>query len=81
MMKGGKEFYVKLKKQLDETTVFPSDYLYKFIVTSDDNKVIRVQEIFDNKGAVIKTRKSKNGTYNSISIMVKVSSSESYKIL
>ena len=38
-MKGGKEFYDKLKKQLDETTVFPSDYLYKFIVASDDNNV------------------------------------------
>ena len=75
-MKGGKEFYDKLKKQLDETTVFPSDYLYKFIVASDHNNVANVQKIFDNKGAVIKTRKSKNGTYNSISIMIKVSSSE-----
>ncbi len=75
-MKGGKEFYDKLKKQLDEATVFPSDYLYKFIVASDDNNVANVLEIFDNKGAVIKTRKSKNGTYNSISIMIKVSSSE-----
>ena len=75
-MKAGKEFYDKLKKQLEETTVFPSDYLYKFIVASDDNNVAKVQKIFDNKGAVIKTRKSKNGTYNSISIMMKVSSSE-----
>ena len=38
--------------------------------------MLQVQKIFDNKGAVIKTRKSKNGTYNSISIMIKVSSSE-----
>ena len=75
-MNGGNQFYDKLNKQLDETTVFPSDYLYKFIVASDDNNVAKVQKIFDNKGAVIKTRKSKNGTYNSISIMIKVSSSE-----
>lgn len=69
-------FYEKLKTQLEDTTSFPSDYLYKFIVTSEGNKVEQVQELFNNKGAVINTKKSKTGKYISISIVIKLSSSK-----
>ncbi len=69
-------FYKKLKTQLDETTKFPSDYLYKFIVSADGNKVDEVQAIFDNTGAVITTKKSKTGKYISISIVMKLASSD-----
>ena len=75
-MKKAKKFYEKLKIQLDETTVFPTDYLYKFIVSSEGDKVADIQQIFDNKGAVIKTKKSETGKYSSISVVVKVGSSE-----
>ena len=75
-MKDRDSFYKKLKAQLDETTKFPSDYLYKFIVTADENKVDQVEKIFDNKGAVITTKKSKTGKYISISIVVKLTNSE-----
>jgi len=74
----GKEeaFYKKLKVQLDDTTTFPSDYMYKFIVPTDGNQVDEVQEIFDKGGAVINTKKSKTGKYISVSIVINLSSSD-----
>ena len=42
-MKDRDNFYKKLKNQLDDTTTFPSDYLYKFIVTSEGDKVALVK--------------------------------------
>lgn len=62
------EFYKKLKEQLLETTQWPSEYLYKFIVKSDTDKIVAVESLFDNTGAVITTKESKNGKYTSISI-------------
>jgi putative lipoic acid-binding regulatory protein len=72
------EFYNKLKTQLNDTTAFPSLYLYKFIVPTkeDDSKVEMVVAKFDNLGATIVTKKSKNGKYTSISIEVKMKSAD-----
>jgi putative lipoic acid-binding regulatory protein len=70
------EFYSKLKVQLDDTTNFPADYLYKFIVPTLENQVAEVKNIFDNTGAVIKTKKSKTGKYVSVSIILKLETSE-----
>ena len=64
------EFYKKLKEQLIESTSWPSEYLYKFIVKSDASKVTQIETLFDNTGAVIKTKASKNGKYTSVSINV-----------
>jgi len=64
------EFYKKLKLQLSETTSWPSEYLYKFIVISDKTKIRQIEDIFDNTGAVINTKESKNGKYTSVSINV-----------
>jgi hypothetical protein len=61
-------FYKKLKIQLEETSSFPSQYLYKFIVPTKENKAEEIMTIFDNMGAVIETKKSKNNKYTSISI-------------
>ncbi len=70
------EFYSKLKVQLDDTTKFPADYLYKFIVPSTENQVAEVAAIFNDTGAVINTKKSKTGKYVSVSIVLKVKSSD-----
>jgi len=64
------EFYKKLKLRLEDTTTWPSEYLYKFIVKTDAYKVKKIESFFNNRGAVIKTTKSKNGKYTSISINV-----------
>ncbi|CDF78859.1 conserved hypothetical protein (DUF493) [Formosa agariphila KMM 3901] len=70
------EFYDKLKTQLYDTTVWPAEYLYKFIVKSDPKKIAEIEGIFNNLGAVIKTQPSKNGKYTSISISVKLKDPE-----
>jgi len=69
-------FYTKLKLQLIDTTEFPADYMYKFIVPSSENQVKEVQDLFNNKGAVIKTKKSKTGKYISLSIVLKIESAD-----
>ena len=64
------EFYERLKIQLAESTQWPSLYLYKFIVLTNDEKIKQVHEVFDNTGAVIDSKLSKNGKYTSLSIWV-----------
>lgn len=66
------EFYARLKEQLLENTSWPSKYLYKFIVPTDQEKIEEINTIFDNTGAVIESKKSKKGTYTSISITVQL---------
>ncbi len=69
-------FYKRLKEQLDETSKWPSNYLYKFIVPTDAGKIDQIHAIFDQMGAVIQSKQSKNGTYTSISITVKLKNSD-----
>ncbi|MDV7138970.1 DUF493 family protein [Maribacter sp. TH_r10] len=64
------EFYSRLKTQLEESTKWPSLYLYKFIVLTDADKIKQVHGIFNNIGAVIDSKQSKNGKYTSLSIRV-----------
>ncbi len=66
------EFYKKLKSQLQDTAMWPTEYLYKFIVPSEDEKIKQIERSFDNMGAVISTKKSKKGTYTSVSVNVRM---------
>lgn len=66
------EFYKKLHEKLENTSTWPSEYLYKFIVPSSNQKIAEVETIFDNMGAVINTKASSKGNYTSISIHVKM---------
>jgi len=70
--KKSKEFYTKLKAQLADTAMWPSPYLYKFIVPTDAAKVNQIETIFDNLGAVITTKESRTGKYTSVSINVRM---------
>jgi len=70
------EFYKRLKEKLEDTATWPSDYLYKFIVPTDENKIKQIQDIFDNTGAVIESKKSKKGTYTSVSITVNLKNAD-----
>jgi putative lipoic acid-binding regulatory protein len=70
------EFYSKLKLQLEDTTDFPADYLYKFIVPTTEDQVVEAKKIFDNTSAEIKTKESKTGKYVSVSILLKLKTSE-----
>ena len=66
------EFYTKLRAQLYDTASWPGLYLYKFIVPTVQEKIKGVEDIFDNMGAVIQTKKSKKGTYTSVSVNVRM---------
>ena len=70
-------FYAKLRDQLNETSTWPSRYLFKFIVKSDTAKIATIQRIFDNTGAVIQTIPSSKGNYTSVSIQVVMKDPES----
>lgn len=72
MDKKTEEFYIRLKEELSNTSLWPSEYLYKFIVPSDQNKVLEIENAFDNMGAVIKTSQSKTGKYTSVSVNVRM---------
>jgi len=66
------DFYTKLLLQLEETTTFPAVYLYKFIIPTNKEEQKKLLNKFDNLGATIDTKHSKNGKYTSFSIHVKM---------
>ena len=66
------EFYEKLKDQLYQTNSWPAEYLYKFIIKSDIEKIAKIEALFNNIGAVINTTESKNGKYTSLAINVQM---------
>lgn len=70
------EFYEKLKAQLYDTALWPSEYLYKFIVKSDTSGIKDINKLFNGLGAVINTNESKNGKYTSVSINVRMKNPE-----
>lgn len=71
------EFYIRLKEELNSVNkVWPSKYLYKFIVPTDTDKIESVEKAFDRMGAVIDTRKSQTGKYTSISVDVVMPSAD-----
>ncbi|MBP6587370.1 MAG: DUF493 family protein [Flavobacterium sp.] len=76
MDKNTQEFYDRLKVDLDLNTTWPATYLYKFIVPSLKDNVLRVEEAFNCMGAVIKTTKSKTGKFTSISVDVTMKDSQ-----
>lgn len=70
------EFYERLKKELDETTTFPTTYLYKFIIPSSSSKLQQLEKVFEQVQAEIKTRPSSNGKYTGVSVSVILQNSD-----
>lgn len=64
------EFYNRLRESLNTTTTWPSEYLYKFIVPTEIEKINFVENTFNNMGAVIVTKQSKTAKFTSVSINV-----------
>ena len=44
-MKDSEEFYKKLNAQLADTALWPTTYLYKFIVPTEDDKIQQIEGI------------------------------------
>ena len=77
MDKKTEDFYIRLKEELTNSTLWPSEYLYKFIMPSDIHNIAKVEAAFNNMGAVISTQQSKTGKFTSISISVNMSNPQS----
>lgn len=66
------EFYKGFREKLVETTGFPSDYIYKFIIPTNHKKLAELLQIFDGGNANIQMKESKTGKYTSITIKIYV---------
>lgn len=77
MDKKNEEFFERLKQELINSTVWPAEYLFKFIVPSQEEKILEIENAFDQMGAVIDTTQSKTGKYTSVSINVRMNSAQS----
>jgi putative lipoic acid-binding regulatory protein len=62
------DFYQSLKEKLDIQYEFPQDYLFKFIIENDGNKIAEIYKVFDGIHHTLGNRESKNGKYISASI-------------
>ncbi|MGP1501780.1 DUF493 domain-containing protein [Bergeyella cardium] len=62
------EFYASLKEKLNEIHNFPEDYLFKFIIPNNQEKLTEIYQVFDGIQTSISNRDSKNGKYISLSI-------------
>lgn len=69
-------FYSRLIEKLNETSKWPSDYLFKFIVPSHPEKIEAISNIFNEDHANISHKQSSKGTYTSVSIRIKLESPE-----
>ncbi len=70
------EFYKNFKIRLDETTEFPSNYTFKFIVPTDNKRIAEVQRLFDGARPQFQMKESKNGKYTSVTAVVYVIDSD-----
>ena len=66
------EFYTKLKSKLEKTTVFPTEYLYKFILPTGEDKKAAIRAVFATTTATIEEKPSSSGKYTAYSIRLKV---------
>ncbi len=69
-MEGVNEKFLKsLELKLNETTQWPSVYMFKFIVPADNRKIAMVEALFEEE-AQISRKESSGGKYISITIKV-----------
>jgi putative lipoic acid-binding regulatory protein len=64
MSKGEK--YKKLQSQLEEGFEWPRVYMFKFIVPANNEKVAKVEQLFNSKEARVDMRSSRKGNFISI---------------
>lgn len=65
------DFYSNFKEKLEETSSFPMEYMFKFILPSGNDNVTKLKTIFKDADADFSSRESKNGKYTSFTIKVK----------
>ena len=68
--------YAKHKKALEQTTVFPSEYLYKFILPDLAENREALHAVFLNSNALITEKPSSGGKYIAYSVRLLLSSAD-----
>ena len=63
-------FYKNLKQLLDDSSSWPSEYIYKFIYSSKPENIEILRDIFKASNADFKIKTSKNGKYTSVSVKI-----------
>lgn len=66
--KNPEEFYASLREKLIDNHNFPENYLFKFIIPSNQEKLTEIYRIFDGLEYTTNNRDSKNGNYISLNI-------------
>lgn len=62
------EFYNSLRTKLEDHHDFPEDYLFKFIIPTDQAKLTEIYRVFDGIKFTLGNRESKNGKYTACNI-------------
>ena len=62
------EFYSNLKQKLNDQTAWPSLYLFKFIIKSNEDKVEALTKVFEKEKNDISLKPSSAGKYVSFSV-------------
>ena len=62
------EFYSSLEEKLNNNHNFPEDYLFKFIIPTDEAKLTEIYKVFDGIQFTLGNRESKNGKYTACNI-------------
>lgn len=62
------EFYISLKEKLENNHDFPEDYLFKFIIPTDEAKLTEIYKVFDDVKFTMSNRESKNGKYTACNL-------------
>ena len=70
MEKENKDFYKNLKNLLDETSSWPSEYIYKIIFKSNEKNIEILKDIFKDSNTNFNIKKSKNEKYTSVSVKI-----------
>jgi uncharacterized protein len=77
MNQNEKDFYNRLQEELDKTSTWPLNYMYKFIVPVSEEKVQKIKDSFIGTNAEIEIKNSSSGKFTAVSIRVTMPSSQS----
>ena len=70
MEKEQEDFYKKLKNLLNDTSSWPSEYIYKLIYKSNPDNIKKLKKIFNEPDTVFSLKTSKNDKYTSVSVKI-----------
>lgn len=70
------DFYSNFREKLIETHTFPTDYMFKFILSSDQSNIAKVHSVFEKANASFSSKDSKTGKYLSITVKVAVNDAD-----